>query len=331
VPIWPYSVVFPRIAWTPDNRYLAVGRDWRNGDARIYLIPVQGGEPRAITRPAPPSVDIAPAFAPDARRLAYVSCALRDPGTEYPTACDVQVVDLDPAFAVTSRPQTLTPSPRGQIDSVAWSRDGQSVIFSAPDPTDPSLFRVNVGGNQPPERIEMAGREASNPATAASRDRLAFTSMAGTFHLYRFVPGQAPQPVSASSRREWDPQFSRDGHRIAFMSSRTGSEELWIANTDGANLHQLTNGPGETQGSPHWSPDGQTIAFDSKAADGRWHIWIIGVVGGGSRQLRSYEVKWDGYCTLAVKDGARVTLCSRNLKHATAHSTHGRARRGANP
>jgi bifunctional non-homologous end joining protein LigD len=32
----------------------------------------------------------------------------------------------------------------------------------------------------------------------------------------------------------------------------------------------------------------------------------------------SYEVKWDGYRTLAVKDGARVTLYSRNLKDATA-------------
>jgi bifunctional non-homologous end joining protein LigD len=32
----------------------------------------------------------------------------------------------------------------------------------------------------------------------------------------------------------------------------------------------------------------------------------------------SYEVKWDGYHTLAVKDGARVTLLSRNLKDATA-------------
>jgi ATP-dependent DNA ligase len=29
-------------------------------------------------------------------------------------------------------------------------------------------------------------------------------------------------------------------------------------------------------------------------------------------------VKWDGYRTLAIKDGARVTLLSRNLKDATA-------------
>jgi hypothetical protein len=32
----------------------------------------------------------------------------------------------------------------------------------------------------------------------------------------------------------------------------------------------------------------------------------------------SYEVKWDGYRTLTVKDGTRVTLLSRNLKDATA-------------
>ncbi len=31
----------------------------------------------------------------------------------------------------------------------------------------------------------------------------------------------------------------------------------------------------------------------------------------------SYEVKWDGYRTIAVKDGLRVTLYSRNLKDAT--------------
>src|SRR5918993_2170049 len=32
----------------------------------------------------------------------------------------------------------------------------------------------------------------------------------------------------------------------------------------------------------------------------------------------SYEVKWDGYRTLALKEGARVRLFSRNLKDVTA-------------
>src|SRR5436190_7138157 len=32
----------------------------------------------------------------------------------------------------------------------------------------------------------------------------------------------------------------------------------------------------------------------------------------------TYEVKWDGYRTLALKQGKRVTLLSRNLKDATA-------------
>ncbi len=81
--------------WSPDGRYLVAGRagapDAAHPTNGIYLIPVEGGEPRAITRPRAPGADLSPAFSPDGHRLAYVSCPGRGPDSD----CHVQVVDLD--------------------------------------------------------------------------------------------------------------------------------------------------------------------------------------------------------------------------------------------
>src|SRR5215218_7074719 len=89
-----------RITWSPDGQYIAAGRDPRTSvgtSAGIYLIPVHGGEARAVTRAAHPTFDFSPAFSPDASRLAYASCAefgLFAP-VYYPMKCHVRVVGLD--------------------------------------------------------------------------------------------------------------------------------------------------------------------------------------------------------------------------------------------
>jgi dipeptidyl aminopeptidase/acylaminoacyl peptidase len=55
---------------------------------------------------------------------------------------------------------------------------------------------------------------------------------------------------------------------------------------NGSGTRQLTHGTGESQGSPHWSPDGRTIAFDAVTSSERhWHIWTIDTDGGAPRQL----------------------------------------------
>jgi len=89
----------------------------------------------------------------------------------------------------------------------------------------------------------------------------------------------------ASSRHELDPQFSRDGHHIAFASERSGKTEIWVADANGTAAHQFTHGLGEVSGSPHWSPDDRSIAFDVKASDGHIHIWTLDADGGTPRQL----------------------------------------------
>src|SRR5437588_2909943 len=58
------------------------------------------------------------------------------------------------------------------------------------------------------------------------------------------------------------PQWSPDSKRLAFVSSRTGTEEIYLLNLSGGEgdpLTALSTGAGNEQ----WSPDGQWIAFTS--------------------------------------------------------------------
>jgi Tol biopolymer transport system component len=64
--------------------------------------------------------------------------------------------------------------------------------------------------------------------------------------------------------------------------------DIWVADADGSNPQQLTHGPGGSQGSPSWSPNGRLIAFDAQGddpKDSHTHLWIIDADGGSPRRL----------------------------------------------
>src|ERR1051326_5014113 len=94
------------------------------------------------------------------------------------------------------------------------------------------------------------------------------------------------QPVIETYGDQRDLGVSLDGSRISFVSNRTGSKEIWIANSDGSNQTQLTFFNGPSVGSPRWSPDGKRIAFDGYAG-GSSDIYVIPVEGGKPARLTS--------------------------------------------
>jgi DNA-binding winged helix-turn-helix (wHTH) protein len=72
------------------------------------------------------------------------------------------------------------------------------------------------------------------------------------------------------------PQFSPDGKRIAYMSTRTGPWQIWVSDTNGSNPRQISFT--ESAGTPRWSPDGRSIAFDAPY-EGQTRIFVIKVDG----------------------------------------------------
>lgn len=71
--------------------------------------------------------------------------------------------------------------------------------------------------------------------------------------------GQA-RPLMTGPAFDANPVFSPDGKQIAFVSDRSGANNLWIANVDGGNPRQISQDDGAASWtSPSWSPDGEYV------------------------------------------------------------------------
>jgi Tol biopolymer transport system component len=81
------------------------------------------------------------------------------------------------------------------------------------------------------------------------------------------IAGGEPQKLAVAQTGDNGVQFAPDGKRILFLSNRSGSEQVWLADFDGAtgaasNAKKLTSIATEA-GDAIWSPDGNSVLFDS--------------------------------------------------------------------
>ena len=75
---------------------------------------------------------------------------------------------------------------------------------------------------------------------------------------------------SSGAHDKW-PSWSPDGSQIAYISDKSGEEEIYLVPQDGSKpAEQITHGGSAMRYAPEWAPDGKRIAFSDK--DGKLYV-----------------------------------------------------------
>jgi len=263
---------FGRLSWSPDGKSLAFSdRPSSNAPTSIYLLSLDTLAVRKLTSPGLPG-DYNPAFSPDGRTLAF-SRASQGVTSIYTMAAEGG-----------EERRVISGSQYGW--GLAWTADGRDIVFGRAGwlPKSGWLWKISARGGEP-ERLQF-GQEGGEPSIRGKR--LAYARQVVNLNIWKKTmdssrPAGPSQKFLVSTTIESGPQFSPDGSKIVFESTRTGVYEVWLCQSDGSNLIQLTH-LNTVTGTPRWSPDGLRIAFDSRAP-GNADIFVMDSNGGSMRQL----------------------------------------------
>jgi Tol biopolymer transport system component len=256
------------IDWSPDGGQLAIVDHGRaDQPLNILLVGIDTGDVKPLlARPFPYLQN--PRFSSDGRTLAFVG------GAGF-LSQDIYVMTLPDGA-----PRRLTTDGR-HIAGITWSGDGREILFSSNRGGLFGIWTVPAAGGEP-ELVNAVGEDAYAPSLSPRAGHLAYLRMRVDWNLWRVPgpraasPGDPPSRLIYSTREEWQPAYSPDDSRIAFVSSRSGSQEIWVANSDGTGAVQLTTFRGPPTGTPRWSPDGRRLVIDSRVR-GDADIFVINV------------------------------------------------------
>jgi Tol biopolymer transport system component len=248
---------FPR--WSADGAFV-LASSTADGDAEIYLFPVDGGAPRKLTDNA--ALDDAARWSRDGRRIFFMSDRR---GRFEPFVMNADGTEQAPY----DRPEEGSTSPDGTriLESAIEGRGALvAVDKNGARRTLTKGFHAEQGSYSPDGRLIVYEQRSTDDEHDVLQSNIIVARADGT----------EPRVLSKGT----DPAWSRDGTSVLFKAWDAADQQLWVTVASlGGTTRRLAQGV-----HPHWSPDGRRIAFMRDGA-GRTDIWIMDENGGNQRCL----------------------------------------------
>lgn len=167
----------------------------------------------------------------------------------------------------------------------AWNGDGRGLVVSRPHEGRRRLFSIGADGRS--AKLLTDGSVLGDEGAPSVHGADVFFAIGSDddADLYRVAAaGGAPSRLTRNPARDRSPAVSPDGKRIAFVSDRSGGDEIWVMPTDPpfGEARRVTFNDGD-DADPVWSPDGRRIAHTTVVSNERW-VAVVDA-NGGERQL----------------------------------------------
>jgi tricorn protease len=157
---------------------------------------------------------------------------------------------------------------------IVYELNGELQIFDTKSKkvTPVSINVPDDGLNRRPSRI-AAGNLIFSYGLSPKGERAVFEAR-GDIFTAPIEKGPVRNLTNSSGAHDKLPAWSPDGANIAFISDKTGEEEIYIIAQDGSKpAEQLTSGGQAMRYQPVWSPDSKHLAFSDK--DGKVYVLTV--------------------------------------------------------
>lgn len=179
------------------------------------------------------------------------------------------------------------------VSAAQLSPDGQWLAIVAATDSGRGIFATGTAeGVDTPRLLAVGG----SPTWFPDNKRIAYANGGDLWSVALSngaVGRSSAQPVRLTNDREDEraPVVSPDGRLIAFYSTRSGAQDIWVVSAEGGVPRQVTRQAmalDDARFEPAWSPDSRSIAYISNSAD-YWadDLWVVDVTSGAARKLSS--------------------------------------------
>jgi TolB protein len=187
----------------------------------------------------------------------------------------------------------LVSSSDRQAMSPAWAPDGRRFAYMEFSAGHGQLFAQDLATGRRTPVVTTGSALDFTPAFSPDGRTLAFSrateegtdlytvNIKDNCCLQRLTVGRFSDNLS--------PTYSPDGHRIAFVSTRSGLPQVYVMAADGTDQQLFAPfdyGVTGSSNAPDWSPDGQSVAFH-RDVGGTLQIFVLDARTRAVRQLTS--------------------------------------------